>query len=71
MHFSGRQLLRMEGDATREIALCLLFGVQFLNADGHLHRIRHYGLFANGKNRAPQYRSCSPTARRAAKYSAA
>ena len=36
-----------------EIALCLLFGVQFLNADGHLHRIRHYGLFANGKNRAP------------------
>ena len=53
MHFSGRQLLRMEGDATREIALCLLFGVQFLNADGHLHRIRHYGLFANGKNRAP------------------
>ena len=53
MHFSGRRLLRMEGDATREIALCLLFGVQFLNADGHLHRIRHYGLFANGKNRAP------------------
>jgi hypothetical protein len=33
MHFSGRRLLRMEGDATRETALCLLFGVQFLNAE--------------------------------------
>ena len=36
-----------------------------------LHRIRHYGLFANGKNRAAQYRSRSPTTRRAAKHSAA
>lgn len=32
-----------------------------------LHRIRHYGLFANGKKTRRQYRSCSPTARRAAK----
>jgi hypothetical protein len=33
-----------------------------------LHRIRHYGLFANGKHRAANI--CPPTARRAAKHSA-